>query len=210
MARQARLGGARLGKAGQGVAGMVFCFSRGGEMDEDMKVYSLRSGARVPIGVDAQIIGETLEEIRKENDGKLQPPMIVKASEPKDAPLHACFEWRNSVAANHYRNWQARNLVKVVYVVNPQDQTKTVAYMSVNVDNELGKKDQYYQSTEIVIQRPDELMSAIGMLQSKLNAITMVIDEVIALAKNKDDPEKVSRLVIAANAIQTARDALRH
>lgn len=53
-------------------------------------------------------------------------------------------------------------------------------------------------------------MSAIGMLQSKLNAITMVIDEVIALAKNKDDPEKVSRLVIAANAIQTARDALRH
>ncbi len=179
-------------------------------MNEDMKVYSLRSGARVPVGVDAQIIGETLEEIRKENDGKLQPPMIVKASEPKEAPLHACFEWRNSVAANHYRNWQARNLVKVVYVVNPQDQTKTVAYMSVNVDNELGKKDQYYQSTEIVIQRPDELMSAIGMLQSKLNAITMVIDEVIALAKNKDDPEKVSRLVIAANAIQTARDALRH
>lgn len=57
-----------------------------------------------------------LEEIRDRNDGLLTPKAVVaEASNPKH-PLHKYFEWDDSVAAQKYREEQARDLFQRVKV----------------------------------------------------------------------------------------------
>lgn len=70
--------------------------------------------------VEAQTAGEELERIYKER-GKLDNADIVDESRPETAPLHFCFEWRDPVAAEKYREIQASDLNRcLVVVVEPE------------------------------------------------------------------------------------------
>jgi hypothetical protein len=158
--------------------------------------------------VPAEDAADELERIRLENEGKLIPVNVVEASEPKEAVLHPCFEWRNSVAANRYREYQARNLIRGIRIIKDDDQ-QIPQFANVRITNEqTGKNESFYQNTTVLIKRPDELMSAISLLQTKLSAIENSIQEIVHLAKEHQDEDRVSRLVIAARAIETARAAL--
>jgi hypothetical protein len=66
-------------------------------------------------GVDAQIAGERLESIRKKKG--LTPRNIVTDARSKSSPLHPCFEWRDSEAAQKYREMQAREIIRNIIVV---------------------------------------------------------------------------------------------
>lgn len=158
--------------------------------------------------VDANDAANELERIRVDNNGKLIPAKVVKESEPKTAVLHDCFEWRNAVAANRFREYQARNLIRGIRIIKDDDQ-QAPQFVNVKVTNaQTGKNESYYQNTTVVINRPDELMSAISLLQTKLSALENSIQEIITLANQQQNPARVSRLVIAARAIETARVAL--
>lgn len=72
--------------------------------------------------VAPQIIGETLKELESTSGGKIQPETIVDAARPADSPLHKCFTWDNSKAAELWRKGQAKQLA--VCVVPVQDLPK--------------------------------------------------------------------------------------
>lgn len=59
---------------------------------------------------------EILEEIRKANGGVLRPKDVVDAARPANHPLHSKFEWDDGEAAERYREWQARRLIKVTVI----------------------------------------------------------------------------------------------
>lgn len=126
-------------------------------------VYQFRLGARVK-GVDAQTAGEELERIR-ERDGKIETETIVSEARPENAPLHPAFEWNDSVAADEYRLWQARALVRSVEIA-PQgkDEEPTPKYVHVRATSE---ESGYYQSVEVAVQNPDEWASALSELGAK-------------------------------------------
>ena len=70
--------------------------------------------------IDAQEAGEELERIRNKY-GELSACDIVEESQHKNAVLHNCFEWRNDVAAQKYREHQAQELIRNIVVEAVQD-----------------------------------------------------------------------------------------
>ena len=80
-----------------------------------------------------KVIAE-LKRIARENDGVLQPEVVVNEARPASSPLHSRFEWDNSVAGQNYRIWQARQLIRVVVeVVAGTDETTNV-FVSLSPD----------------------------------------------------------------------------
>jgi hypothetical protein len=84
--------------------------------------------------VDPQTIGETLEELNSASGGKTRPQQIVDASRPPDAPLHKCFTWKDSKAAELWRCREAERLSVSVTAVNlTKRQVKAVDLPPVKV-----------------------------------------------------------------------------
>lgn len=68
------------------------------------------------LGVPAQIAGDRIETIRSER-GRVHAADLVDDARPDDAPLHPCFEWDDSTAAEKYRVSQARAVLESLVVV---------------------------------------------------------------------------------------------
>jgi hypothetical protein len=197
----ARHGGARRGKARQAIK----------HEDVFMKVFEWRNSP-VDLKINPEVAFNELERIRADHGGELIPKTVVLESKPVTAPLHPVFEWRNAVAADRYREWQARNVIKAVRIVVIDETGEKVsepAFVSVRVVAEDGKLSRYYQQTDVAITRPDEWMSAIAQAQLKLNAAEQAIKDLQRIAAQSQDPDRMQRLSIAAMAMRTAQDALR-
>lgn len=69
------------------------------------------------MGVDANIAGKELETIESTH-GCLTPQNVLESSRAEDAPLHKCFEWDDSIAAEKYRLRQAGSIIRNIVVVN--------------------------------------------------------------------------------------------
>mgnify|MGYP001809541431 CR=1 FL=1 len=84
----------------------------------------------VRFGIDPQAAGEELERI-KQRDGTLTAPAVVDEARPDDAVLHPAFEWQDPVAAERYREIQARTLIKKVRVICPEPTQEPVVQARV-------------------------------------------------------------------------------
>lgn len=80
-----------------------------------------------------------LNRIATQHHGILHPRDVVAAARPKTSPLHACFEWNNGKAAQQYRIWQARQLIRVVVEVRDETQKPTNVWVSLSKDRSKGK-----------------------------------------------------------------------
>lgn len=64
--------------------------------------------------VDANTAGAVCEQLEKA--GNLSAKSLLDASRPEDAPLHSEFEWNDVVAAEKYREDQARCIIRHLVV----------------------------------------------------------------------------------------------
>ena len=109
-------------------------------------IYQLKTGARLP--VKAQVAGEECERLQKE--GRLTPENLVDESRPDDAPLHKCFEWDDTVAAERYREDQARFIIRSIEVVVEQHNEPTRAFVPV-----VSETKHQYESIDVVLRSAD-------------------------------------------------------
>lgn len=97
--------------------------------------------------VDAQIAGNELERIYNDN-GAIEPSVVVEESRNENAPLHPCFEWDDEVAADEWRKQQARNIIGSIMIVGETpDESYTRAF--VHVESE-------YQPLSIVLKSAEK------------------------------------------------------
>ena len=84
---------------------------------------------------DPAIIAE-LKRLADENDGVLTAESVVAAARDEGSVLHPQFEWDNDAAAENYRLWQARQLIRVtVEYIGPVDApVKTRVFVSLTPD----------------------------------------------------------------------------
>ena len=80
---------------------------------------------------DPQKVGETLDEIRIKNNGRLTPEAVVTAAENNRSSLHRYFEWDDSKAAHAYRIDQARELIRAIRVIVDDRDEPVQAFMSL-------------------------------------------------------------------------------
>jgi hypothetical protein len=82
---------------------------------------------------DPQIFGEALADITAAAGGRLTPNAVVASARSENHPLHPHFEWDDHVAAEAYRLDQARNIIRMVRVVDDEGSDGTSrAFMSIN------------------------------------------------------------------------------
>jgi len=84
---------------------------------------------------------EELEIIRKQHDGILYPRDVVEYAKNPDTNLHSRFDWNDSSAAENYRLWQARKIIKVNVTILPREEKSFNTYVSL-------KQDRYAPSGE--------------------------------------------------------------
>ncbi len=152
-------------------------------------MYKWRSGSRFRI--DAAIAYEELERLRRENDGELNSDIVLADAKYKRSPLHAAFEWDDSIAAHQHRKAQANQLILSVEVVretNGQEPARAYVYTKVQQDD--GSKHGFYTTPSILAQNEqmynETLERARGQLKSfrerfeflsELSRIFAAIDE---------------------------------
>lgn len=125
--------------------------------------YAWKPGVRMAVRAD--VAATAIEEIRA-RDGSVTPTAVVEDARDPDHPLHRCFVWDDSEAAERYRQQQARLLVNSIRVVvlkddRPQQQT---AWISVDV-RETGKG---YLPASVVMSDDDYRSQALAEALSAL------------------------------------------
>lgn len=81
--------------------------------------------------------------------GRIEPQDIVDASRPDDAPLHGCFEWDDTKAAELYRCTQAGKLIRCIVEV-PDDKEDEPIRAFVNVQSS-------YQPISVVVKDSEKM-----------------------------------------------------
>ena len=169
--------------------------------------YEFKQGARFK--VDADTVGNELARIQKEH-GVTTPKAVVDVARPEDAPLHPAFEWRDDVAGEKFRHWQARNLIKSVHVVTDNDGKRDSDQFMVHVPTSLDHPNGGYQPVSVVVQQPDMYASALSELSRKLSGARESLDMLKRAAEKAPDTDqdRMARIAIAVQAMQTASAAV--
>lgn len=163
-----------------------------------MKRYGLRRSAGAP----AEVIGPELERISHVHGG-LTATVVVTEAKPPDAPLHPCFTWDDATAATEYRLWEARNLIRSVYVIE-DGEDKGAEYALVRAEGESG----VYMPTAAVVQDEELLAAAIEHLKKNLIGAEKGLCDLQKRAEQKGDRRRVKYLVSATQHVGLARDSL--
>lgn len=77
---------------------------------------------------------QELKRIAKRNGGIINPPDVVAAARSPKSPLHSKFTWDDTEAAEQYRLWQARQLIRVVVTLVPQTEKHERVWVSLTTD----------------------------------------------------------------------------
>ena len=85
---------------------------------------------KIPLPVPAQEVGEYLEQLEA-RDGCVTALSLLNESRAEDAPLHKCFEWDDSKAAEKYRLHQARAIIANITIAVPDSEVKPRGFVAV-------------------------------------------------------------------------------
>lgn len=147
--------------------------------------------------VPADVAGEVCSRLAEK--GMLTAKNLVNESRPEDAPLHKCFEWDDSVAAELYREDQGRCIIRhlVVERDEPEEQEKE---MPVRAFFQIAGPSSSYEPIHTIVKNEDKyselLKIALGELKAfsrKYNNIKEFkklyaeIDNIISLIEGGED-----------------------
>lgn len=71
-------------------------------------------------------VSEELTEIQRQNNGLLDPQKVVDYARNPETALHSRFLWDDEEAAERYRLWQARQIIRMELVIVEEPVTKRV------------------------------------------------------------------------------------
>ncbi len=107
--------------------------------------FAWKSGARLKL--DPAAIGQELTALLTQQGG-LTPAAVVDAARRSDSPLHAGFEWDDSIAAEQYRLDQARYLIRMIVIVEDRESVPIRAFVNVKTPDE---RKPLYLDTQTVL-----------------------------------------------------------
>lgn len=107
--------------------------------------------------VDAQVVGEVIEDVADRHGGVCPTWALVDAARPDDHPMHRLFQWDDLIAAEAYRREQARHVVRELRVVvdTPDGDEEVQAFVHVVRLYDDGAMEGY-RLTRLVVECEDE------------------------------------------------------
>lgn len=73
-----------------------------------------------------ETVTSALMKISAEADGPISPQMVLDRARDESSPLHDCFEWNDTIAAEKFRMVQARVLLRLVVPVYANSNFETI------------------------------------------------------------------------------------
>ena len=122
-------------------------------------VYQWKEGAR--ISFPAQVAGTVCAALEEQN--ALTAQRLVDESRPEDAPLHAAFEWNDTIAAEEWRKHTARHIINSL-VIREEAQVPVRAFFNIRAEGSS------YQSIHAIIKRPDKMDCLLGEAYAEMEA----------------------------------------
>lgn len=83
-----------------------------------------------PAGVEPEEVARELAKVADE-EGLLKPASVVEAARAETSPLHPCFTWDDSAAAEKQRLHEARLLIKCIRIERTETGRTEPVYVSV-------------------------------------------------------------------------------
>lgn len=123
-------------------------------------VYKFKRGSYIK--ADPQVAGEMLERLEAENN--LTAKSLVDANRDEDAPLHNEFEWDDSVAAEAYRETQARHIINCIEIVR-EEAEPVRAFFSIY------REKPQYQHIDTILVEKESRDALLQKALAELNAI---------------------------------------
>lgn len=115
------------------------------------KQYAWKEGTRLPVSAD--VAASELKRIKRV-EGVLKAQIVVDHARDPSNPIHKCFKWDDTEAANSYRLYQARCLMHNLYTVKwKEDEATPDRPFIFNVQTEEDGR-QYKTAAEIMDDRP--------------------------------------------------------
>ena len=151
------------------------------------------------IGVSADTAAAALTNHYKKH-GRITARKLVDESTPEDAPLHPCFEWDDEKAADNYRLYQGRNIVRSVHVIQDDGEDRGCMFVRVVDDGESA-----YMPTAEAVKQPDLYLSALAQLRAKLENIELAISD---LQRWADSAPRKKQVKAASRLVGKVRDQL--
>lgn len=137
-----------------------------------MQAYAWKSASY--IRANANQAGQMCEQLAATKG--LTPKNLVDANRPEDAPLHDEFEWRDDIAAEKYRESQARHIILSLVLVPEQKEIQPVrAFFSVTGSG--------YESTELILRTPDKKEALLQQATRELQAFRRKYAALIQMAE---------------------------
>lgn len=150
---------------------------------------------------------ETVVQKIYSRDGEVKASVLVDEARPKDSPAHPAFEWRDKTAAEEYRLYQARHLIRKVSVIHEDKPSRLVHVPIVAVADD--SREGSYKPTEVVVSAPDEFESALNAAIQRLKSARTAVDD-LQRAASKLEPKGDRNALIAqvSNALAALNVAL--
>lgn len=185
---------------------------------EQAEQYVWRQGSRIAGNVDANDAAEVLNRIAA-RDGMIQAQAVVDEAKPKTSPIHPAFEWKDHEAANEYRKWQARCMVRAVRGVRDEPRSpdqplkaKVLANTSPAFyfagSGNSNSPSGYYPTAQ-VISDLDLYHRALEEAMLKLKSAERAVHELTRLAEKAEQHDRLTSLTIAVKSLVVAQEALR-
>lgn len=107
--------------------------------------------------VAAQIVGEEVARLAGP-DGRCEPRDLVDKARQESSPLHPLFTWVDGIAAEKWRQQEARQVIRSITttIVRDDRQVTAPAFVSVKTADEAGSTAQGYRRIDRVLAVPEQ------------------------------------------------------
>jgi len=168
-----------------------------------MNAYAYRRAARNR-AVPADVVGQELINIWKSSGEQLEPATVVAAARPEASPIHPCFEWRDHVAAEAHRLWQARELIKSVRVVKDGGDSEPL-FFHVSLTT-LTPAASFYQTGSVLRVEPKQYLAALAEAKRKLDSAAESFAELQRLLDQTGESDHaLGKIAAIVSALTTAK-----
>lgn len=117
------------------------------------KVQGLYKGDAQKVADEILTLGDSVE-----------PSAVVEKAKDENTELHKCFEWRDDIAAEKYRIYQARQLMCNLVVV---EQEKKEAQEPVRLMYKT-RESEGYKPLSVILSKPDEYQALLARAKEEL------------------------------------------
>lgn len=136
-------------------------------------IYEWKPGTRHKVKADVA----AAECKRLEADGRLTAKVLVDESRPEDAPLHSEFEWDDTVAADKFREHQARNIINAIVIVS-EERKPVRQFFNLDVSRS------EYMSLDVILKKKETATALLDMAIRDLKVFQTkygTLEELVAL-----------------------------